>query len=205
MTALAHTRALLAPARRPLALAAVLVAAALLQPASGRALGGASTTAVREATRHLLEERSTANGRKVRGLSGGGGSQVPLRLHRGAITNAPARATTAPRGGAAAPLAASTTPSTTLSRSRALAGGLLSSATRSTARAHGTSKHSSTLAIVVGVLGALLLLACGAWALARRRAVEPHWWLSLRHSVAEAGYRVSGTWAEFTDWARLGR
>jgi hypothetical protein len=205
MTAPVHTRALLAPARHTLALAAVFVAVTLLLPASGRALGGASTTAAGEATKHLLEERHRATGRKVRGLGGVGGIRVPLRSHRGAITNAPGGAISAPQGGAAAPLAASTTPSTTLSRSPALAGGLLSSANRSTAHAHGTSKHSSTLAIVVGVLGALLLLACGAWALARRRGVEPHWWLSLRHSVAEAGYRVSGTWAEFTDWARLGR
>jgi hypothetical protein len=204
MTAVVHTRAPLAPARHTLALAAVLAAVTLLLPASGRALGGASTTAAGEATKHLLEERYRANGRKVRGLGGVGGI-VPLRSHRGAITNAPAGATTAPQGAAAAPLVGSTTPSTTLSRSPALAGGLLSSANRSTAHARGTSKRSSTLAIVVGVLGALLLLACAAWALARRRGVEPHWWLSLRHSVAEAGYRVSGTWAEFTDWARLGR
>jgi hypothetical protein len=57
---------------------------------------------------------------------------------------------------------------------------------------------------VIAALGALLLLGCAAWALARRRAIEPHWWLSLRHSMAEAGYRMSATWSEFTDWARLG-
>jgi hypothetical protein len=63
---------------------------------------------------------------------------------------------------------------------------------------------SSTVAIVVGALGALLVLACAAWALARRRAYEPHWWLSLQHSLGEAGYRTSSTWAEFSDWARRG-
>ena len=35
-------------------------------------------------------------------------------------------------------------------------------------------------------------------------AVEPRWWLSFQHTTAEAGYRASSTWAEFTDWARLG-
>jgi cobalamin biosynthesis Mg chelatase CobN len=69
------------------------------------------------------------------------------------------------------------------------------------------SKHSdtSTGAIALAVVAALLVLACLGWALARRRAFEPHWLLSLRHAIAEAGFRVSATWAEFTDWARLGR
>jgi hypothetical protein len=62
----------------------------------------------------------------------------------------------------------------------------------------------STAAIVVAALGALLVLAAAAWALARRRAYEPHWWLSLQHSLGEAGYRTSSTWAEFSDWARRG-
>lgn len=67
--------------------------------------------------------------------------------------------------------------------------------------------HSGTIstgAIVVAVVAALLVLACIGWALARRRAFEPHWLLSLRHAMAEAGFRVSATWAEFADWVRLG-
>jgi len=63
----------------------------------------------------------------------------------------------------------------------------------------------STGAIVIAALAALLVLACVAWALARRRAFEPHWLLSLRHAMAEAGFRASATWSEFADWARLGR
>ncbi|HEY5046332.1 MAG TPA: hypothetical protein VII53_10800 [Solirubrobacteraceae bacterium] len=73
---------------------------------------------------------------------------------------------------------------------------------------HARSKHSETLspgAIAIAVVAALLVLACLAWALARRRAFEPHWLLSLRHAMAEAGFRASATWAEFADWARLGR
>jgi hypothetical protein len=66
------------------------------------------------------------------------------------------------------------------------------------------TRRLSTLAIVVAVLGALLIVACVAWALARQLAIEPHWWLSLRHAMAEAGFRASATWAEFTDWVRLG-
>jgi len=50
-----------------------------------------------------------------------------------------------------------------------------------------------------------VVLACIAWAIARRRAYEPRWLLSLRHSMAEAGIHASETWAEFADWMRLGR
>jgi hypothetical protein len=73
--------------------------------------------------------------------------------------------------------------------------------------AHAVSHHSSSLstaAILAVVVAAVLVLACIAWALARRRAFEPHWLLSLRHAMAEAGFRTSATWAEFTDWIRLG-
>jgi cobalamin biosynthesis Mg chelatase CobN len=76
------------------------------------------------------------------------------------------------------------------------------------ARAHARAKPSSklsTAAIVVAIVAALLALGCAAWGLARRRAFEPHWLLSLRHAMAEAGFRTSATWAEFADWARLGR
>lgn len=69
---------------------------------------------------------------------------------------------------------------------------------------HATSGYS-TEAIAAAVLAALLILGCLAWALARRRAFEPQWLLSLRHAFAEAGVHASETWAEFTDWVRLGR
>jgi len=65
--------------------------------------------------------------------------------------------------------------------------------------------HLSTGAIALAVLGALVVLACAAWGVARMLAYEPHWTLSLRHSVAEASFRASATWTEFADWARLGR
>jgi pilus assembly protein FimV len=69
-----------------------------------------------------------------------------------------------------------------------------------------TSKGGlSGAAIAIITLAALLVLACIAWALARRRAFEPHWLLSLRHAMAEAGFRASATWSEFADWVRLGR
>ncbi len=63
----------------------------------------------------------------------------------------------------------------------------------------------STPAIVAVALAAVLALGCLAWALARSQAYQPRWVASLRHSLAEAGLRASSTWAEFGDWARLGR
>jgi ADP-ribosylglycohydrolase len=65
--------------------------------------------------------------------------------------------------------------------------------------------HVSTLAIAAAVIGALVVLACLAWAIARTLTFEPRWMLSLRHAGAEAGFRASATWAEFSDWVRLGR
>jgi hypothetical protein len=65
-------------------------------------------------------------------------------------------------------------------------------------------KRLSTGALALAVLGALLALGCLAWALGRWLALEPRWTVSFMHSLREASYRASATWAEFSDWARLG-
>jgi hypothetical protein len=126
-----------------------------------------------------------------------------------AVTTPPAHvgstpAFTAPASERTSPTAAGHTPAT--------ATGQVATPSKSTsiapARARARSKPSSklsTAAIVVAAIAALLALGCAAWGLARRRAFEPHWLLSLRHAMAEAGFRTSATWAEFADWARLGR
>lgn len=67
------------------------------------------------------------------------------------------------------------------------------------------SEHVSTEAIVIASVAVLVLLATATWAFIRSRAYEPRWLLSLRHAMAEAGFRASAIWAEFMDWARLGR
>jgi hypothetical protein len=59
--------------------------------------------------------------------------------------------------------------------------------------------------IVLAILGALLVLGGLAYGLARWFAWDPAWARAGRHAVAEAGWRASATWAEFTDWVRLGR
>jgi hypothetical protein len=70
---------------------------------------------------------------------------------------------------------------------------------------HLTHAHGlSTPDVAIAVVAALVALACLGWALARMLTFEPRWTLSLRHAMAEAGFRASATWAEFSDWARLG-
>jgi len=65
--------------------------------------------------------------------------------------------------------------------------------------------HASGEAIALAVIGALVVLACLIWGVSRLLTFEPRWLLSLRHAGAEAGFRASATWAEFSDWLRLGR
>jgi hypothetical protein len=73
--------------------------------------------------------------------------------------------------------------------------------------AHNTKPHAtrlSTGALALAILAAVLALGCLVWVLGRWLALEPRWTVSLMHSLSEAGFRTSATWAEFTDWLRLG-
>lgn len=88
-----------------------------------------------------------------------------------------------------------------VSSAQALVAAPLHATTTPTSTGSGLSGGEIAIAIAAG----LVALACLAWAIARRRAFEPRWLLSLRHTIAEAGYRASETWAEFGDWLRLGR
>jgi len=129
---------------------------------------------------------------------------APATTTTAAATTTPAPTTTA------TPATMPTTPSRTLTTPGTSAVNPLNRVApnaRLHARAHssGGSGHVSTEAIVLAAIAALLLLACAAWAFARSRAYEPHWLVSMRHAMAEAGFRTSATWAEFTDWVRLGR
>jgi hypothetical protein len=120
---------------------------------------------------------------------------------------APASAIAAAGTTSAAPTPASTSPAFTRPSTpspNTLAGAPLGSGNRAPV-SHSGGEHISTLAIVIAAAGALLVLASLAWGLARRRALEPRWWLTLRHAIAEAGYRSSAAWAEFKDWLRIGR
>jgi hypothetical protein len=59
--------------------------------------------------------------------------------------------------------------------------------------------------VVLVVAGALVALILVLWGMARWWAWEPRWLVRWRHATAEAGWRASAAWAEFTDWLRLGR
>ena len=128
-------------------------------------------------------------------------------------TAAPATATaTAPAAGAAsAPVTTVVAPAPTATTPAASTPGAVpTQATGAAPTAAGShpaalrASSTSSSAVVIAALAAVLALGCIAWALARSRAFEPRWTLSLRHSMAEAGYRASATWAELTDWFRLG-
>ena len=54
-------------------------------------------------------------------------------------------------------------------------------------------RRISTGVAIIAALAALLALGATAWALARRFAYEPAWWLGMRHSFAEASFRTSAT------------
>jgi len=64
---------------------------------------------------------------------------------------------------------------------------------------------ASSGVVMVAIAGALCLLLLALWGAARWWAFEPPWLLRWRHATAEAGWRASNAWAEFTDWLRLGR
>ena len=135
-------------------------------------------------------------------------------------TSTPAASATtpaSPTGGAAAPAPTATTPAASTPAASTPAATTLTPAaagtpsttpapapTSTTAKSSGKGGGVSGWAILAAALGALLVLACAVWAVFRFGAYEPHWLASARHSVAEAGYRVSETWAELLDWARLG-
>jgi len=70
---------------------------------------------------------------------------------------------------------------------------------------HLTHTHGlSSAGIVLLALAAAVVLLCIVWGLSRMLTFEPRWTLTLRHAMAEASFRASATWAEFSDWVRLG-
>ena len=121
-------------------------------------------------------------------------------LVKGSATTPAAGATGTPAPGATttAPPTTTTVPVTTTPTQPA-------TSTAPAAKKKAGGRHISTGVAIIAVLAALLVLGAAAWALARRFAYEPTWWLGTRHSFSEASFRTSATWAEFRDWARIGR
>jgi cobalamin biosynthesis Mg chelatase CobN len=59
--------------------------------------------------------------------------------------------------------------------------------------------------LLLAILGGLLALGALVYGAARWWAFDPPWLVRWRHATAEAGWRASNAWAEFTDWVKLGR
>ena len=129
------------------------------------------------------EEKATSTATSAAGATTG-------TTATGATTQPPATTTIAPN---ATPTAATTAP----------APAPAPAAATQTAPQSTSSHKGARLALIV--LGALLVMLLALWAFARWWAWEPHWLVRWRHATAEAGWRASAAWAEFTDWLRLGR
>ncbi|HEY4426843.1 MAG TPA: hypothetical protein VGN08_01405 [Solirubrobacteraceae bacterium] len=202
------------------ALAAVAVVAVLALPAGA---GAVTTIKTRTSTTTIygtppagLQSGSTSGPVSPSNVPRTGRIKVPqvgtgLRLPGGTRASttkaAPPAAAAKPSTG---PTAAGTTPAATAPAAKAPAAPAATSplgATPQTTPARAAAHSSSSLSlgeILLAALAGLLVLACVAWLLARSLAFEPHWSLSARHAVSEASFRASSTWAEFTDWMRLG-
>ena len=126
---------------------------------------------------------------------------------------APPGATTTPSGGTPAPAVpgTATTPTTpgqtpappgTAQPAPAAGDGAIENAA---ARDDDSGGDFPPAILALAILLGLLALASLVWGLFRFFAWEPRWLLGARHSVAEAGWRTSGAWADFTDWLRSRR
>jgi len=127
------------------------------------------------------------------GMTGGAAPGAVPPMTTTPATTTPAPATTTPT--ATAPVAPATTtpaPATTVPVQQAAA-------------SNGGGSDRTALVIALIALGALLLAALALWGTARTRGWDPAWVARMRHAWGEAGFRTTSTWAEFTDWLRLGR
>lgn len=121
-------------------------------------------------------------------------------------TPAPSGATTAPATTAPASPSATTStpqPAPSVDPAPVVADNAIPAAAAGTTESDG---DGTSPALVVLAIVALLALAAAlvAWAF-RWWAADPPWLQRSRHATAEAGWRTSAAWAEFTDWLRLGR
>ncbi|HEV7938428.1 MAG TPA: hypothetical protein VGP18_10455 [Solirubrobacteraceae bacterium] len=137
------------------------------------------------------------------------GTTVPASTTPASATTSTSAPTGAGQPGTVAP--PTTTPASAATQTASTATSTLPTTTPGSTTAivahkpKSSAKGLSAVALALALLGALLLLGCIVWGLGRWLALEPRWTISLTHSLREAAYRASETWAEFGDWARLGR
>lgn len=170
----------------------------------------AYTPEVRDAVNALFEERAQGkcNKKKQRqtsgdsgasggsGTSGAAGSGGSGNSSSGTPSTAGAETPAAPGVAQPAP-----TPATPQTAAPLIDNGAIQTALR-------TADEGDVPPFPLLVLAALLaLMALGAiaYGVIRFTGWEPAWAPRARHAAAEAGWRASSTWAEFTDFVRLGR
>lgn len=132
------------------------------------------------------------------GTSGGSGTPAGGTPAVTGSTSAPSVSTPAPTTQAAV----TPQPAPSVTPAAAVAdGAILTAATN--ASDNGSDAPAPLVALAIVAL--LALLAAAAATSLRWLAVDPPWMQRSRHATAEAGWRTSAAWAEFTDWLRLGR
>jgi hypothetical protein len=124
--------------------------------------------------------------------AGGGGGATPAAPAGGAD----------PAAAPAAPAVVPQPPGSAQAVAAASDGAIVTAAARSPEKG---SDDAPVALVVLAALGGLLALGLLVWGLARFFAWDPAWLASARHAIAEAGWRTSGAWADFTDWLRRGR
>lgn len=163
----------------------------------------------RAALELAIEQRGSGNcAKKAHDKVGAPAAVVPPTPGAGPPPGAGTKAPEAAQPGAtptqSTPAAPTPQPEPPPSPAAAAADGAIQNA----AKAEPASGRSDGLPVAVVGLGALagfLALVALAWLIARALAWEPRWWPRARHACQEAGWRASGTWADFSDWVRLGR
>jgi hypothetical protein len=209
---------------RPVAILGALLALLGAAPATDARAGNALSNVLGGATPPNVHTTSTPASALPRPAGTTRTSTALTRTQAPPTISTPHIATTVPQGATTAPATtqpgstpgATTNPlapktpatGTTTPRTTTAPTGVGGAAAKPTAALRPVSRARSSLspiAIVAAILAVLLIMLCSVWALARWYAYEPLWTLSLRHSLAEAGLRMSSTWEELTDWTRLGR
>lgn len=164
----------------------------------------------RTAVELAIEQRGSGNcTKKPTGKSDAPAAVVPPTPGTGST---PGGGTKAPEGtpqpgatpGQSAPAAPTPQPEPAPSPAAAAADGAIQNAAKTEPKS-GRSDGLPAAVVGLGALACFLLLVALAWLIARALAWEPRWWARARHACQEAGWRASGTWADFTDWVRLGR
>jgi hypothetical protein len=124
-----------------------------------------------------------------------------------ATTGATTAATAATTTAAAAPTTTAVAPATTTAIAPVITPTTQPTLPDATLASSGESGDDSTPVplLLLAILGGLTLLLASTVGAVRYWAFDPPWMARTRHSVAEAGWRASAAWAEFTDWIRFGR